>query len=95
VVSSYFNEAGEPLMSASQARREAEIDAMNAEEDAAGLNDVGEDMRPIGECCVCDEPFERGTRCVECLRPVCCVCWVQSDGRVVCLACHEFLAEQV
>jgi len=34
-MSSYFNEAGEPLMSASQARREAEIDAMNAE--GAGL----------------------------------------------------------
>ena len=88
-MSSYYNDAGEPLMTSAQARLEAEIDDMNAEEDAARLNDEPGEMRPIGECCVCDEPFERGTRCEECERPVCCCCWVKVDARSLCLDCGE------
>lgn len=46
------NDAGEPLMTDAQARLEAEIDEMNAAEDAAGLNlDPGE-RHPSEEPCV-------------------------------------------
>ncbi len=39
----------------------------------------------MGECCICDEPFERGITCQSCDRPVC----------VACIALHNVTARQM
>ena len=51
-----------------------------------------DDFRPIGECSICDEPFERGYECASCHEPVCpaCVCVdLRSSDRVwLCPECE-------
>ena len=78
----------EPLMTHAAASLEAEIDDMNAEEDAAGLNDDRE-PRPIGECSVCNEPTEIAVTCDGCDRLICPCCYTKDDRGIRCFTCEH------
>ena len=52
---------------------------------------VDREPRYVNECCICDEPFERGYDCKSCGRPVCpgCVCLSPASERAdLCPECE-------